>query len=93
MFKRNLNMLILKYTDVYTQYLYVWCILLMDILLEYKWKDDEKPSKKAFISIIVVVLLLATLIKHNVGDRISEIAGMKELVYFKEEIWVAASVN
>ena len=65
----------------------------MDILLEYKWKDDEKPSKKAFISIIVVVLLLATLIKHNVGDRISEIAGMKELVYFKEEIWVAASVN
>ena len=65
----------------------------MDILLEYKWKDDEKPSKKAFISIIVVVLLLATLIKLNVGDRISEIAGMKELVYFKEEIWVAASVN
>ena len=62
----------------------------MDILLEYKWKDDKKPSNKAFISIIVVVLLLATLIKLSVGDRISEIAGMKEL---KEEIWVAASVN
>ena len=46
-----------------------------------------------FIFITVVVLLLATLKKHNVGDRIVEMAGMKELVYFKEELRVAASVN
>ena len=46
-----------------------------------------------FIFITVVVLLLATLKKHNVGDRIVEMAGMKELVYFIEEIRVAASVN
>ena len=58
-----------------------------------KIKRWWKPSKKAFIFITVVVLLLATLIKHNVGDRIVEIAGMKELVYFKEELRVAASVN
>ena len=46
-----------------------------------------------FIFITVVVLLLATLKKHNVGDRIVEMAGMKELVYFKEKLRVAASVN
>ena len=58
-----------------------------------KIKRWWKPSKKAFIFITVVVLLLATLIKHNLGDRIVEMAGMKELVYFKEEPRVAASVN